>query len=68
MKTPLMNIIGNRRAVNEILAVGISLAAAATNIPRAEKVKAPTIVTTTNRSGFVTVDPSSHFITTRCFN
>ena len=44
MKTPLMNIIGNRRAVNEILAVGISLAATATNIPRAEKVKASTIL------------------------
>ena len=52
MKTPLMNIIGSLRAVNDIFAVGISFTAAANNIPSAEKAKAPVTIATTKRNGF----------------
>jgi hypothetical protein len=52
-----MNIIGSLRAVNDILAVGISFAAAANNIPSAEKAKAPTAIAARKRNGFAIRPP-----------
>jgi len=51
MNTPPMNIIGSLKAVSEMLAVGMSLAAAATNIPREEKANDPKTIPVTNMMG-----------------